>query len=218
VGNQSGQEYESRIRALLSAIRHGDRSAFDTLIDAIGGEMRRLSAYHLRNRPPAHTVQTTVLVNEAVVRLIQMLNRKAERFPETREHLMALMSQMMRYTLIDYARKRKVELVSLDQPRHGDDDDGSVSPADALLRDWSERDLDSLLAIEEALNAIERADPEYGKRRSAAIALHLFSGMNFQEIAEELGVTDDMARRDCQIALSRLRDMLSDLPPSRAET
>ena len=55
-----------------------------------------------------------------------------------------------------------------------------------------------------------------GRRRRAAIELHLFSGMNFREIGDELGVTDDMARRDCQIALSRLRGTLGDEPPSVA--
>jgi RNA polymerase sigma factor (TIGR02999 family) len=208
VPNESAGEYEDHIRVLLSAIRRGDRPAFDTLIEAVGHEMRKLSAFHLRQRPPAQTLQTTALVHEAVLRMIQMLNRKKEKFPETREHLMALVSQMMRYTLTDYARKRKLRLVSLDEPRPQDESGVPGTANDAVLQHWSESNVDDLLAVDEALTALERSDAQYGKRRSAAIELYLFGGMNYREIGEELGVTDDMARRDCQIALSRLKGLL----------
>jgi RNA polymerase sigma factor (TIGR02999 family) len=206
MANEPG-EYEERIRALLQSIRHGDRAAFDRLIDAVGHEMRRLSAYHLRQRAPSQTLQTTALVNEAVLRMIQMLNREQEKFPKTKEHLMALVSQMMRYTLTDYARKRKLKLVSLDEPGRSDGERPEVPGH--VLEDWSDRDLDDLLAIDEAIETIKRSDPAYGKRRGAAIELYLFGGMNYREIAEELGTTDDMARRDCQLALTRLRTLLA---------
>jgi RNA polymerase sigma factor (TIGR02999 family) len=204
-------EYDEHIRALLRAIRKGDRPSFDRLIDAVGHEMRRLSAYHLRQRPPSQTLQTTALVNEAVLRMIQMLNREQAKFPETKEHLMALVSQMMRYTLTDYARKRKLKLVSLDEPPRPDGEP-SQRADQAVLESWSDSDLDDLLAIDEAIDAIKRSDAEYGERRSAAIELYLFGGMNYREIADELGTTDDMARRDCQIALSRLRTLLASQP------
>jgi DNA-directed RNA polymerase specialized sigma24 family protein len=121
---------------------------------------------------------------------------------------MALVSQMMRYTLTDYARKRKLKLVSLDEPRP-DDESGPSATNEAVLQDWSDTDLDDLLAVDEALTALERSDPEYGKRRSSAIELYVFGGMNYREIAEELGVTDDTARRDCQIAMTRLKGLLA---------
>jgi RNA polymerase sigma factor (TIGR02999 family) len=207
VANDRVAEYEEHIRGLLTAIRTGDRAAFDALIETVGHEMRKLSAFHLRQRAPSQTLQTTALVHEAVLRMIQMLNTKRQKFPETKEHLMALVSQMMRYTLTDYARKRKLKLVSLDEPGPSDDRPSSAAD-DAALQNWSESDLDDLLAVDEAITALERSDPEYGKRRSAAIELYLFGGMNYREIAEELAVTDDMARRDCQIALSRLKGLL----------
>jgi RNA polymerase sigma factor (TIGR02999 family) len=208
--------YEDRVRGLLAAIRLGDRSAFDGLIGAVGDEMRRLSAYQLRRFPPAEvkTLQTTAVVNEAVLRLIQSLNRGAQKFPETKEHFMALVSQMMRFTLIDHARKRRLKLDSLDDVRRGPDGDLTGESVADTLEDWSASDLDSLLAVDEALTTLERLDPEYGKRRSTAIEMHLFGGMNYREIADELGVTDDMARRDCQIALSRLQNILSSQPPA----
>lgn len=201
-------EYEEHIKALLSAIRTGDRSAFDGLIEAVGHEMRKLSAYHLRHGPPAQTLQTTALVHEAVLRMIQMLNKEQRSFPDTKEHLMALVSRMMKFTLIDYARKRKLKLVPLDDLRPHDDQGAPQTANEAALESWSESDLDDLLAVDEALTALEQADAEYGKRRSAAIELYLFGGMNYREIGDELGVTDDMARRDCQIALSCLKGLL----------
>src|SRR6185503_4299970 len=107
--------------------------------------MRKLSAFHLRQRPPGQTLQTTALVHEAVLRMIQMLNRKRETFPETKEHLMALVSQMMRYTLTDYARKRKLKLVSLDDQRPQDESSASWTAHESVLQDWSDTDLDDLL-------------------------------------------------------------------------
>jgi RNA polymerase sigma factor (TIGR02999 family) len=213
VPNQDAVEYEEHIRSLLGAIRNGDRPSFDTLIEAVGHEMRKLSAYHLRQRPPAQTLRTTALVHEAVLRMIQMLNRQRQTFPESKEHLMALVSQMMRFTLTDYARKRKLTLVSLDEPSSHDDWGPSVAN-EVEMQSWSDRDLDTLLAVDEAISAIERSDPKYGKRRSAAVGLYLFGGMSFREIAGELGVTDDTARRDCQLALSRLRALLASQPSS----
>ena len=209
---QHGSDYENQIRALLAAIRQGDRSAFDTLVETIGQDMRKLSAFFLQNRPPARTLQTTVLVNEAVLRLVQMLNRESRKFPETKEHLMALLCQMMRFTLTDYARKKRPQVVSLDEPLRANDESSETTAKDAL-HDWSQQDLDNLLAIDQALVTIERADPQYGQRRRTAIELYLFSGMNFREIADHLGVKDDTSRRDCQVALAQLRSFLSDTAP-----
>jgi DNA-directed RNA polymerase specialized sigma24 family protein len=211
-----GLEYEARIRALLGAIRQGDRAAFDALIEAIGHEMRGLSGYILLSRPPMATVQVTVLVNEAVLRLVGMLNSESRKFPETKEHLMNLLSQMMRFTLTDYARKRRVDLESLDAPQRDQAGETGEATGAEMLRDWSGQDLDLLLTVDHVLSTIERSDPEYGKRRRLATELHLFSGMNFREIGDELGVSEDTARRDCLMALSRLRGALGHQPPPAA--
>jgi DNA-directed RNA polymerase specialized sigma24 family protein len=114
---------------------------------------------------------------------------------------------MMRFTLADYARRRKLQTVSLDDGRP---DPASAASSDpAPLADWSGSDLDTLLAVDEGLKEIEQTSGDYGKRRSAALELFLFGGMNFREIADELGTTDDMARRDCQLGLARLRALLA---------
>jgi RNA polymerase sigma factor (TIGR02999 family) len=209
VAQQHAVEYEERIRALLGAIRSGDRPAFDSLVEAVGHEMRKLSAFHLRQRRPGQTLQTTALVHEAVLRMMQMLTKNRHKFPATKEHFMALVSQMMRYTLTDYARKRKMRLVSLDEPRSGENDSAPDKELHAAMERWSNTELDDLLAVDDALATLERADTDYGQRRSAAVGLYVFAGMNYREIADELGITDDTARRDCQVALSRLREILA---------
>jgi RNA polymerase sigma factor (TIGR02999 family) len=201
-------DYEDKVRALLGAVRSGNRDAFDQLIQAVGHEMRKLSAYRLRQQGGGQTLQTTALVNEAVVRLIQMLNSENARFPETKEHFMALVSRMMRFTLADYARRRKLVTATLDNPSSGD---GAAEAQSGALANWSARDLDDLLSIDQALTRLEHSDAEFGRRRAAAIELYLFGGMNFREIGDHLGVTDDMARRDCQFAIARLRESLTDL-------
>jgi RNA polymerase sigma factor (TIGR02999 family) len=214
LSTRHGLEYEERIRGLLAAIRRGDRTAFDSLIEAISQEMRALSGYILASRPPSGTLQATALVNEAVLRLVTMLNKRAQSFPATKEHLMNLLSQMMRFTLTDHARKRKVVLESLDEP-HRDKSGGATESTTAdSLSGWSLQDLDLLLSVNEVLSTIERSDVAHGERRRLAIELHLFSGMNFREIAEELGVSEDTARRDCRLALSRLRGALAPSPPA----
>jgi RNA polymerase sigma factor (TIGR02999 family) len=201
------KDYEDTIRRLLSAVRGGERAAFEALIETVGHELRKLSAYRLRQQAPGHTLQTTALVNEVVLKLIQMLNNPASEFPASREHFLALASRMMRFTLADYARRRKLQTVSLDD---GSFEPRSFASADGgPLTDWSERDLDTLLAIDEGLKQIEQTSADYGKRRSAALELFLFGGMNYREIAAELGTTDDTARRDCQLGLARLRELFA---------
>lgn len=211
MSNAERSEYETRISRLLTAVRTGDKDAFADLLGAVGHEMRKLSAFHMRQQPHVVTLQTTALVNEVVLRLIQMLNSQKTSFPETKEHFMALVSRMMRFTLTDYARKRKLKTVSLDE-----EGDAPDEPASSMMQGWSQSELDDLLAIDEALTALERSDTDFGKRRTAALELYLFGGFNYREIADELGVTDDMARRDCQIALTELRARLTAQPSTGA--
>lgn len=209
-------DYEETIRRLLAAVRHGDRAAFEPLIETVGTELRKLSAYRMRQQPPGHTLQTTALVNEVVVRLIRMLDNPSSQFPATRDHFLALASRMMRFTLTDYARRRKLQTIPLDD---GGPEPGPSAPADHVpLADWSGPDLDTLLAVDEGLKQIEQTSGDYGKRRSAALELFLFGGMNFREIADELGTTDDMARRDCQLGLARLREWLTTAGPRGAQS
>jgi RNA polymerase sigma factor (sigma-70 family) len=210
-------EYEDRIRDLLAAIRAGDNQAFESLLGAVGHELRKLSAYRL-GVTGRHTLQTSTLVREVVVRLVKIVNERAHTFPETKEHFLALATRMMKFTLADHARKRKLLMVALDDELAKPAVAAEIAMNPGPLHTWSNRDLDTLLSVEEALEHIRRSDGEYGPRRSDALELHLFGGMNYREIADELGVTDDTARRDCQLGLARMRQLLSTEGPGGRPT
>jgi DNA-directed RNA polymerase specialized sigma24 family protein len=165
--------------------------------------LRKLSAYRLRQQPHAATLQTTVLVNEVVLRLMPMIDRSGDRFPESRKDFLALTSHLMRCTLADYARKRKLPTVSLE---------GEGQP----LADWRDEDLEGLVAVDQALKEIAHTGGAKGQRRSKAVELLVFGGMNYREIADELGISDDMARRDCQAGVAQIRQLFTEKPDEPA--
>jgi RNA polymerase sigma factor (sigma-70 family) len=200
-------EYEDHVRALLDAIRNGQRVAFDELIVAIRQDMQKLSAFFLRTRGRSSLMHTTALVHEAVLRLTRALNKNSEHFPQTKEHLMALIGQMMVWALTDYFRKDRNLPVPLDAPRSETDTPQSLAD-DVALKRWSQTDIDGLLVVKDALDTIERGDPKYGPRRRKVIELYLFSGMTHAEIAAELGVAEHVVQRDCAAVLTRLRALL----------
>ncbi|MCC6695638.1 MAG: sigma-70 family RNA polymerase sigma factor [Candidatus Hydrogenedentes bacterium] len=187
-------DYEEKIRHLLAAVRDGDPDAFAALIEEVGQELRKLSAYWRRRQfREAHTLQTTALVNEVVLRLLRSLKRSKEAFPQSRLHFISLAAQMMRWTLVDYARKPREQ--PLDDPT-------------ATLIGWSRIELDTVLIFDQALRRLEEAQGEIGKRRARAVELHVLGGMTHREIAEQLCISDDAARRDCQIGLTQIREAL----------
>jgi RNA polymerase sigma factor (TIGR02999 family) len=185
--------YEDQIRNLLLAVRRGDKESFAPLIDAVGHELQKLSAFRLRRQPHAPTLQTTALVNEVVLRLIPMMNKSSPNFPDNRKDFLALTSHLMRCTLADYARKRKLVTVSADDK-------------EIPLADWRQEDVEMLVALDEALKEIAVSSTN-GELKSKAVELFLFAGMNYREIADKLGITDDMARRHCLVGVARVRQM-----------
>ncbi len=196
MADQEAISYEEEIRKLLLAIRQGQKDAFEPLIEAVGHELHKLSAFRLRRQPHAPTLQTTALVNEVVLRLIPMVNRSGGNFPDNRKDFLALTSHLMRCTsAADYARKRKLSTISVDDK-------------EIPLADWAQEDVETLVALDQALTEIA-ASPSNGERRSRAVELFLFGGLNYREIADELGITDDMARRYCQTGVAQVRQMFT---------
>jgi RNA polymerase sigma factor (sigma-70 family) len=201
-------DYEEKVRQLLVAVRSGDATALDPLLAAVGHELRKLSAYRLA-LTGRHTLHTSTLVKEVVLKMVRMVKDRNATFPDTKEHFLALATRMMKFTLADHARKRKFETVPLDEQLEKPAVAAAIHEDPGPLHAWSSRDVDTLLAVEQALNRIAQSDGEFGRRRSDVLELHLFGGMNYREIAAELAITDDMARRDCQIGLARLRQLLT---------
>jgi RNA polymerase sigma factor (sigma-70 family) len=208
VKKQQPEGYEETVRLLLAEVRTGDGRAFETLLTAVGDELRKLSAYRL-SKQGRYTLHTSTLVKEVVLGLLKIVNERAGTFPQSREHLLALATRMMICTLADHARKRKVLMVSLDDELAKPSAAAAVAADPGPLHSWSTRDIETFLSIQQALERIEQTDATFGSRRKAALELRLFGGMTYVEIAKELGTSEDIARNDCILGLARLRQLLA---------
>ena len=202
-------EYEQRIHDMLAAIRSGDRNEFDHLVETVGHELKKLSAYFLRKRR-TQTLQTTALVNEILIRLLKLIEDDPKRMPETKTHFISLTCRMMRFTISDHvnARANRLQTVSLD----GDEkaEDGSQRPAVRSLADSGPGlSQDDMVALYEVLEGLEQDDQKHHKRRCEVIELHIFGGLKYQEIASTLRISPDKARRECEAGLLWLREKLT---------
>lgn len=178
------------VTRLLTAWSDGDEGALEQLVPIIHAELHRLAKHYLRRERPGHTLQTSALVNEAYVRLI---NWKTARF-ESRAHFFGVSAQLMRRILVDFARHRP--RVQGDSVRH-------VSLEEALSV-VAEPDAD-LVALDEALVALAQLDP----RKARIVELRFFGGMNVEETAEFLGISPATALREWNKAKAWLYRELS---------
>jgi len=178
------------VTRLLAAWSDGDEAALEQLVPIIHAELRRLARHYLKRERPGHTLQTSALVNEAYVRLI---NWKTARF-ESRAHFFGVSAQLMRRILVDFARRRP--RVQGDSVRH-------VSLEEAL-RVAAEPDAD-LVALDEALVELAQLDP----RKARIVELRFFGGMSVDETAEFLGISAATALREWNKAKAWLYRELS---------
>ena len=165
------------VTQLLAAWSEGDEAALEQLVPILQTELRRLARHYLKRERPGHTLQTSALVNEAYVRLI---NWKAARF-ESRAHFFGVSAQLMRRILVDFARGRP--RVQGDSVRH-------VS-LDEALSVSAESDTE-LVALDEALAELGERDP----RKARIVELRFFGGLTVEETAEFLGISPATALRE----------------------
>ena len=209
-------EYEQKIHEMLAAIRSGDRNEFDLLVETVGHELKKLSAYFLRKRR-TQTLQTTALVNEILIRLLKLIEDDPKRMPETRTHFISLTCRMMRFTISDHvnAPANRLQIVSLQE---GNDSVGNSSEKGTnrfLPQQGAGLSQDDIAALHEALEGLEQDDQKHHKRRCEVIELHLFGGLKYQEIASNLNISPDKARRECEGGLLWLRERLTRMTQSR---
>lgn len=164
----------------------GDSEAFARLVPLVIDELRTLAAHHVRNLGATPTLQPTAIVNEAFLRLA---NRPGKTFP-SRAHFFALASKVIRDLLVDYLRRRGaakrgggVEIVVLDEAF-------DRSPEQAA------HDPETILALHELLNRLERRDP----RRGQVVELRFFAGLTMGEIANVTQSSKATVERDWQVA------------------
>ena len=167
---------------LLVAWGQGDESAFEQLVPLVHAELRRLAHREMGRERAGHTLQTTALVNEAYMRLIDVSQVQWK----DRAHFFAMSARLMRRILVDHARARQ------SQKRGGDA--RKVSFDEALV--VSEERGSDLVALDDALQALAAVDA----RKSQVIELRYFGGLSVEETAEALQVSPDTVIRDWRLA------------------
>jgi len=167
---------------LLAAWSDGKREALDELLPLVEGELRRLAHRYMSRERPGHTLQTTALVNEAYLRLI---DQKEVRW-QNRAHFFAIAAQMMRRILINHARDRAAFKRGAGARKISLEDVAELSDERAA----------ELVALDEALESLARID----ERKGRVVELRYFGGLSVEEVAEVLGISPDTVTRDWRSA------------------
>jgi RNA polymerase sigma factor (TIGR02999 family) len=169
------------VSGLLRAWSDGDPGALDRLTPIVYEELRRLARRYLRRERAGHSLQTTDLVNEAYVRLVDYKRMQWQ----NRAHFFAVSAQLIRRILVEHARRHNlkrgggVQHVSLEEATEV----GGGRPAD-------------LVALDEALNALARFDA----RKVQVVEMRFFGGLSVEETAEVLKVSPVTVMRDWSTA------------------
>ena len=179
-------EPHGEITELLLAWSGGEASALDKLIPLVYAELRRLAHRYMRDQPLNHTLETSALINEAYLRLID----SSRVCWQDRAHFLAVSAQVMRRILVDFARSRK------SQRRGGDCRRISLETAAHMHQARST----DLVELDEALSTLAATFP----RKAQVIELRFFGGLSVQETAAVLGVSEDTVMRDWKLARVRL--------------
>jgi len=175
------------ITRLLVEWSDGNQAALDSLVLIVYDELRRLASNYMRGERPDHLLQTTALVHEAYLRLIDRDHVSCQ----TRTQFFAVAAQVMRRVLVDYARGR-------DRAKRGD----GVAPL--ALDDvavLSDDRAEEVIAINTALESLTAFDPRKGR----VFELRYFGGMSVEEVAEALSVSPVTVARDWRMAKVWLR-------------
>ncbi len=170
------------ITELLVAWGDGDQTAFEELAPLVHSELHRLAHHYMGRERPGHTLQTSALVNEAYIRLIDWKNVRWQ----NRAHFFAVSAQLMRRILVDFAREKRY------LKRGGDALRISLDEAAAFP---VEQDAD-LVALDDALVALAEMD----RRKSQVVEMRFFGGLSVKEVAEVLKISEETVIRDWRLA------------------
>jgi RNA polymerase sigma-70 factor, ECF subfamily len=169
------------ISTLLRAMSEGNQSALDGLTPIVYDELRRLAHHYMERERPGHMLQTTALVNEAWMRLVDYKRMQWQ----DRAHFFAVASRAMRRILVDHARRHNLKRGA--GVPHVGLDEVAVMSADRT---------GDVVALDDALNALARLDP----RKVQIIEMRFFGGLSLEETAAVLKVSPATVRRDWSIA------------------
>jgi RNA polymerase sigma factor (TIGR02999 family) len=166
------------ITQLLARWRAGDRQALDELTPLVYPELRRIAARHLRRERPGHSLQTTALVHEAYLKLVDQTRVEWQ----DRAHFFAVAAEVIRRVLVDHAR-------AMHREKRG----GGVPPLvleEAL--NFSGKKSVELIALDDALNGLAKLDAQ----QSRVVELRFFAGLTVEETADVLHVSRATVNRD----------------------
>src|SRR5919198_3575701 len=170
-------ERHEEVSTLLRAWSDGDQTALDRLTPIVYEELPRLARHYMKRERPGHSLQTTALVNEAYMRLVDYTRMQWQ----NRAHFFAVSAQVMRRILVEYARRHNlkrgegVQHVSLDETA-------------VIGRNRGE----DLIALDDAMNELAQLDP----RKVQVVEMRFFGGLSVEETAEVLKVSPVTVRRD----------------------
>jgi len=181
---------QHEITQLLAEWTDGNQSALDELYPLVYDELHRLARRYMSRERKDHTLQTTALINEAYVRLVDQKNVHWA----NRSHFFAISAQIMRRILIDHARRHAYA------KRGGGAQQVSLDEAAAVTRGIGSE----MIRLDEALKTLAEMDP----RRSQVVELRYFGGLNNEEIAGVLHVSENTVTRDWNMARAWLYQQL----------
>ena len=162
---------QNEVTQLLLAWSDGDQTALEELTPLVYAELRRLAERYMRRERPGYPLQTTALVNEAYVRLVDLQQVQWQ----NRAHFFGIAAQLMRHILVDFARKR------LRAERGGYKHQVSLDEAAVVSKErYAE-----FIALDDALKSLAEIDP----RKSRMVELRFFGGLSVEETAEALDVS-----------------------------
>lgn len=170
------------VTGLLLAWSEGEQAAFEKLVPLVYAELRRVAHRYMGRERPGHSLQTTALVNEAYLRLIDVSRVRWE----NRAHFFAVSAQLMRRILVDFARSR--QYLKRGGGAHKMSLDEGLVPSKEQGQD--------LVALDDALQALAVID----RRKSQVVELRFFGGLSVAETAEVLKVSEDTVLRDWRLA------------------
>lgn len=179
------------ITELLRAWNNGDSRALDKLIPLVDHELKRIAHAYMQREKPGHTLQTTALVHEALIRLLE-----GEKIDwQSRRHFYALIAKRMKQVLVDHAREH------LAKKRGAGAEHVELDEEILLTTEMSEE----LVALDEALDKLAKVD----ERKAKVVEYRYFGGFTNEEVADLLDIAPRTVDREWRIARSWLKREMS---------
>src|SRR5215469_1945402 len=181
-----------QITALLLSLSKVDKAALEQLVPLVSSELRRLARHYMAKERSGHTLQTSALINEAYLRLV---NRGSVEWKD-RAHFFAVAATIMRHVLIDHARKYRYEKRGAGARKIELNDSAILGQQRAK----------ELIALDDALSDLEAFD----SRKSQIVELRFFGGLSLEEVGEVMSISPATVKRELQAAKLWLKHMMTE--------